>query len=403
MEPRIIKTEADYEAALAHVAGLMNAVPGSPDERELELFSLLIEQYEKEHFPIPLPDPIDALVFRMEQQGLTRQDLIRYIGSASKISEVLNRKRPLSLAMIRALHIGLGIPAEVLLQQPGQTTLPPVQYHPRDYPFGEMVKRGYFGDLGNTVRSESEDAEALLAGLFVPLKGCTSQSVYCRSAKRRIDANALLAWQARALSLIQSESLPIYDAPALDDAFLARIVHASYYVEGPRLVPELLHKRGIHFVLLPHLPKTYLDGACFLSPAGRPVVGMTLRFDRLDNFWFTLAHELAHLRLHVHEIGVAFFDETERHVCENDDPREAEANALAQDMLIPRADWQRTGPGLLTALDDTTIQSFAEQLGVASAVIAGRIRWERQDFSLLTSLVGNRQVRSCFEDFQPAQ
>ena len=104
MEPKVIKTEAEHEAALARVAELMDAQPGSPDEQELELFAMLVEQYEQEHFPIAPPDPVEAILFRMEQEGLTRKDLAAYIGSPSKVSEVLNRKRPLSLSMIRALH-----------------------------------------------------------------------------------------------------------------------------------------------------------------------------------------------------------------------------------------------------------------------------------------------------------
>ena len=118
MQPKVIKTEAEYEAALARVAEMMDAQPGSPDEQELELFALLVEQYEQEHFPIAPPDPVEAILFRMEQEGLTRKDLAAYIGSPSKVSEVLNRKRPLSLSMIRALHRGLGIPADILVQEP---------------------------------------------------------------------------------------------------------------------------------------------------------------------------------------------------------------------------------------------------------------------------------------------
>lgn len=118
MEPKLIKTEAEYEAALARVDELMDAQPGSPDEDELELFALLVEQFEREHFPIAPPDPVEAILFRMEQEGLTRKDLTAYIGSPSKVSEVLNRKRPLSLTMIRALHKGLGIPADILVQEP---------------------------------------------------------------------------------------------------------------------------------------------------------------------------------------------------------------------------------------------------------------------------------------------
>ena len=123
MKPKIIKTEAEHLAALAYLETLMDAAPGSPEEEELELFSVLIEEYEEANFPINLPDPISAIKFRMEQQGLTRQDLIPYIGSQSKVSETLNGKRPLSLSMIRALHEGLNIPAEVLLKEPRKRVL----------------------------------------------------------------------------------------------------------------------------------------------------------------------------------------------------------------------------------------------------------------------------------------
>lgn len=117
MTPKVLKNEAEYEAALAHVDSLMEAAPGSTEEAELELWSVLVEKYEEEHFPIERPDPVSAIEFRMEQQGLTRNDLLRFIPSKSKVSEILARKRPLSLAMIRSLHKGLNIPAEILIQE----------------------------------------------------------------------------------------------------------------------------------------------------------------------------------------------------------------------------------------------------------------------------------------------
>lgn len=117
MFPKIIKTEAEHEAALAHVETLMDAVPGSAAEAELEVWSVLIEKYEDEHFPIARPDPVTAIEFRMEQKGLTRRDLLRYIPNKSKVSEVLGRRRPLSLPMIRALRSGLKIPADILVQE----------------------------------------------------------------------------------------------------------------------------------------------------------------------------------------------------------------------------------------------------------------------------------------------
>jgi HTH-type transcriptional regulator/antitoxin HigA len=118
MEIKILKTSTDYDAALERIDTLMDAAPGSADEEELELLAILVEKYEQEYFPIELPDPVEAIKFRMEQEGLTRKDMIKYLGSQSKVSEVLNYKRPLSLSMIRALSEGLNIPVEVLIQRP---------------------------------------------------------------------------------------------------------------------------------------------------------------------------------------------------------------------------------------------------------------------------------------------
>ena len=118
MKLKKIESETEYEAALAYAESLMDAPSGSPAADDLKTIAVLIEAYEEEQFPIGFPDPITAIEFRMEQQGLTRQDLVPYIGSPSKVSEVLNGKRGLSKKMIRALYVGLGIPAGVLLGVP---------------------------------------------------------------------------------------------------------------------------------------------------------------------------------------------------------------------------------------------------------------------------------------------
>ncbi len=116
IKPRILRDEADYEAALARAEALFEASSGTPRGEELELWLLLIEQYESIAYPLELPDPIAAIRFRMEQQNLKPKDLIPYIGSKSKVSEVLSGQRSLSLSMIRKLA-AWGIPAEVLLQE----------------------------------------------------------------------------------------------------------------------------------------------------------------------------------------------------------------------------------------------------------------------------------------------
>lgn len=115
MEVRLIKTEQDYIAAMRRIDHLWGAKLDSPKGDELDLLITLVESYEMKNYPIAPPDPIDAIKFRMEQMELTNADMIQYLGSQSKVSEVLNRKRKLTLKMIKSLYIGLKIPAETLL------------------------------------------------------------------------------------------------------------------------------------------------------------------------------------------------------------------------------------------------------------------------------------------------
>ncbi|MBD3619119.1 MAG: hypothetical protein HUJ28_06590 [Chromatiales bacterium] len=123
---KLIKSEQEHEQALARLMHSMDVdpEPGSAEADELEVLSVLIERYEEEQFPMDPPDPIEAIKFRMDQQGLKNKDLVPYIGSAPKVSEVLNGKRQLSLKMIRRLSDGLGIPAEVLIREPAQQVAP---------------------------------------------------------------------------------------------------------------------------------------------------------------------------------------------------------------------------------------------------------------------------------------
>jgi HTH-type transcriptional regulator / antitoxin HigA len=117
MIPKVIRTEEEYDRALQRIDALMDAEPGTPDGDELDLLATLVELYEEQAYPVDFPDPIEAIRFRMEQMGLKPKDLIPFIGSRSKVSEVLSRQRSLSITMIRKLHKELGIPADVLLKE----------------------------------------------------------------------------------------------------------------------------------------------------------------------------------------------------------------------------------------------------------------------------------------------
>lgn len=120
MDIKPIKTDTDYRAALKETETLMTAEPNTPEGEKLDVLVTLIEAYERKHFPLDLPDPVEAIKFEMEQKGLTVKDLEPMIGKSNRVYEVLNRKRSLTLKMIWKLHQELGIPAESLIKQPVQ-------------------------------------------------------------------------------------------------------------------------------------------------------------------------------------------------------------------------------------------------------------------------------------------
>lgn len=430
MKLKVIRTETEYEQALARLEELMDAVPGSPEEEELEVLAILVEKYEEEHFPIDLPDPIEAIQFRMEQQNLTRKDLIPYLGSQSKVSEVLNRKRPLSLAMIRALHDGLGIPAEVLLQEPGKN-LPEKRFNPMDFPLEEMVKSGYFPGV-TSIRRAREQAEELLEDLLAPLDTVESQMVYCRNGNYQIamdhglnerkessnisqprkiaenagsescliNENALRAWQARVMQICEMQETGRYKSSEISQEFIQQIAHLSVFPNGVTLAQQVLLDSGILFVILPHLPHTYLDGACFRIPSGQPVIGMTLRYDRLDNFWFTLMHELAHVFLHIEKNNYAFFDDVEHGLRQECSEEEQEANRWGMEFLISFQDWENKKGKLIDTPEKSLVKEAAREWNISPAIVAGRLRWEMNDYTMLGDLLGSGTVRKMFPEFR---
>lgn len=390
MNPKVIKSEVEYDAALAVVTELWDADPGTPRGDALELWSVLIEKYEEEKYPIALPDPVEAIKFRMEQAGLKNKDLVRFIGSPSKVSEVLNGKRGLSLSMIRSLHEGLGIPAEVLLGEPRQQVpeeIPGIEWE--RFPLAEMLNRGWFVSLKSGLRDVRQHAEELIRAMVPEEHFPKLQPAMLRCHVRsggRFDDYALLAWQLRAHALCEGEELPEYTAGTICADMIRDLASFSGMDEGPILAREFLAKYGVHLVTEPHLPKTHLDGAAMWH-AVRPVVGLTLRYDRIDNFWFTLAHELAHFALHIPDVGEdSYMDDLQN----AGDEQEDAADALAASCLIPDEAWNSwySGGRQTTA----AVCAFARKLRIHPGIVAGRIRREQNNYQILTPLV-NTPVR----------
>lgn len=394
-----IKTEADYEAALERISTLMDAAPNTPEEDELDVLATLVEVYEDQHYPINFPDPLSAITFRMEQSGLTQRDLVPYLGSRSKVSEVLAGKRSLTLSMIRALHSHLGIPAEVLLQEPS-ATLPetPEDIDWSQYPVKEMAKKGWIEQGADIV----DHAEEIIRNLIERAGGYdTAFKMFCRKndgtrQNAKMDPYALQAWGLQVLAIANQTPLPAkYKPGSITDEFIQEMVRLSWAESGPRLAKEYLANYGIHLVYLPHLQRTHLDGAALRLPDGTPVIGLTLRYDRLDNFWFSLCHELAHQQLHLegNNTDYAFFDDLSTDPTE-EDQKDTEADEKAKNVLISPEIWQEAR--LLDRPSSSAVVALAQQLRINPAIIAGRIRNETGNYRILTHYVGNNQVRACF-------
>ena len=395
---RAIRSEADYQAALARIDKLMDAKPETPESEELDVLVDLVELYEERHVPMGYPSALAGIQFRMEQEGLTSRDLIPLIGSRSKVSEVLSGKRPMTIQMARALHKVLGIPADVLLQQPGDELSSPLEGVVWErFPLEEMVKRGWIKDRPN-LRGHAEE---IMRDLIARAGGEDAIPVvlYRKNDHVRINAKtdpyALKAWCWEVLSRANARRLPVpYTQGTINPDFLREVARLSWSEEGPRLAQEFLAKHGIHMVCLKHLPRTHLDGAALQLADGTPVIGLTLRHDRLDNFWFCLLHELAHVGRHLGNAkGDSFVDDLSLRDVKvgHQDPRENEADEWAENGLIPQEVWETS-----RAKDNPTplaVMALAQRLNIHPAIVAGRIRHETGNFRLLSHFVGTGIVR----------
>ena len=398
MTYKIIKTDEDYKVALSRIDELMDAEPNTSEGDELELLITLVELYEDKKYPIEMPDAIEAIKFRMDQLNLNQQDLVPFIGSKSKVSEVLNKKRPLSLSMMRALHKGFGIPAEILLQEQGQDfpeDIPEIDW--TRFPIKEMISLGWI----HTDKSIKGNEEEIIRGYIHEAGGMKSFSrLSFRASKSQIkklrtNRYALMAWCLRVLELSEKNPLEAkYKPGAINLSDLSKL---SYFKDGPLLAKEYLEKHGIKLFVVPHLEKTFLDGAVMIFEKKNPVIALTLRYDRLDNFWFCLLHELAHLKKHLaqDETNIIIDELEPKHSrIENEDQREREANKIAQDSLIPKEYWNKVDLDAKDLAKEVVLLS--EQLKIHPAIFAGRIRFEKNNYKILSQFIGRGEVKLLF-------
>ncbi len=393
MEPRIIKTDEQYQRYLREVEQLAAQDPDA-DSREggrLELLAKLVEDYEKERFPFKTPDPIEAILFRMEEQGLRQKDIAEVLGGKNRASEVLSRKRPLTLPMIRALHDKFAIPSELLIREPEANYGDTEEIDEKEIPVDLLVKRGWI---------ESTKA---LSGLLRQFYAPAGSPILLRhtltfGANAKTNRTNVWLWLSRVREVAASRTYleGKYRREDINQDLLRYIVKLSWMDKGPRLAKEFLEERGIALVIEPHLPATHLDGAAMLGRNGAPVIGLTLREDRIDNFWYTLIHELAHVWKHLDLNKCPTIVDENVEKSHETEKIEREANDIAAETLLPNATWRRSDA--FTNPSAKTIQELASQLQISPAIVAGRIRYERKNYSQFSNLVGYRAVRAQFPE-----
>ena len=299
--------------------------------------------------------------------------------------------------MIRKLRQGLGIPADSLLgaskDQPPQSG---AVRNWREFPLAEMVRRRWFGDAVASWRELAERGDDLLVPFFQPAEALGGQAVHPRQSVRRgraADNKALLAWTARVLNLAQQQRVGPGHDDAVKKSFIGEIARLSQLDEGPLVAREMLAKVGIRMVVERHLQRTRLDGAAMRFGDDPPIIALTLRYDRLDHFWFTLCHELAHVILHLgrgHE--AQFLDDLD---AKGRSQKEAQADRAALDNTIPEAKWKAFRRKRIPSRMD--IEELATSLRLHPAIVAGRYRRETDDYRVFSDLVGSRRVRTLFQ------
>ena len=402
MNIRPIRSDDDYQSAMDKIESLMDVEDPTPDQQdEIELLALVIEDHERKSAPIDPPDPIEAIKFRMDQAGLTAADVAHCFGGRTRVYEVLNGRRGLTTGMMRALNEHLEIPADILLGRSAARLPAPSSHDWRRFPIREMVKLAWIP----TAERIADSGEALIGEFLSSALGSdhTTTVPSFRLGSRenaKAEPYALMAWCCRAMILSsEDEPLPtVFDPSSIDPVvFLGQIARLSREREGPRRAVARLRQNGIRFVVLTHLRKTYLDGAAMRGPDGVPLVAMTLRHDRLDNFWFCLMHEIAHITLHLNDEPRVFLDDLS--LRDGSDgtqaaEREREADELAEQALIDEDIWARFGfPGAATNL---RIAELAMEADVHPSAVAGRVRFETRNYRRFGGLIGNGEVRKFF-------
>lgn len=394
LDIKIVKTNAQHRAYLEEIERLATSDPDpeTPEGARLELMAKLVEDYEKQSYEFHRPSPVDVVRFRMEEMGIRQKDVADILGGKNRASEILAHKRPLTLPMIRALHDRLGIPADLLISESSAGYRAEDGVAPQDVPFQALIRRG-------RIAKDATTAEVIKR--FGPV----GSPAYLRhtltfGASTKTNYTNLWFWLAmvRELAGANAQTLGKFSRDALGMDLLRYVARLSWMEKGPRLAIDFLAERGIRVIIEPRLPNTHVDGAALIGPNGHPVVGLALHHDRLDNFWFTLLHELVHVWKHLDGRAYRAIIDEDIEQAKDTEAKEQEANEIANEALLPRATWRRSN--VFRNPTAANIKALAADQQIHPAIVAGRVRFERHNYSLFSALVGYRQVRLLFPEIR---
>jgi HTH-type transcriptional regulator/antitoxin HigA len=319
-----------------------------------------------------------------EKLGLKMQQIQRYESERYETASLKTLER-----IAEQLNIRLN--ADVQLRPISA----PDEFNVSKYPFKEMFNRNWFSDFVGDFNTALKNSSELIKNFFESAHIDALTLKLNRQSFRvgnELNSFAIKAWYARVLIKAQTQTdLPPFSTALITDNWLLGLVQLSDLSDGLNKISNYINSIGIKLVIEAQLPGTRLDGAALLVKDQPPIIAMTLRYDRLDNFWFVLFHELAHIRLHLNEQSPMIFDDLDV------DAKgiEQEADKFALNLLIPDAVWRKSL--VRFSPSDETIRNQAAELKINPALVAGRIRKETGKYHLFGNLIGAGEVRKKFE------
>lgn len=327
--------------------------------------------------------------------GLTQKELAARLQIKEQQIQRYEQERYQSASLSRLQEVARALEAEsaVELKLPDRP-IANSAFDAKRLPIKEMKKRGWLRDIRlpqETTRSDLALAECFMRNASA---GGSMAALHRQRVRigGKIDPYAISAWKARVLQIARKRVRGNHRIQPLDALFIKRLVSLSALDDGPVLALKELEAKGVIVVIEERLVGTHLDGAAMLLDNRIPVIGLTLRHDRLDNFWFVLLHEVAHVVCH-RDRGLAegFFDDEGASTV---DEIEKEADEFALNVLISDEIWKTSFVRFTKSSEQ--VESFARKLGISPAIVAGRIRHERKDYKLFNDLVGGKEVRKQF-------